>query len=62
MNPTTDIHPDAVLRVEFQRTLRVPDDGRRHHLPPGLGREAVAELGRGEGAGGVAAGQPSRHR
>ncbi|WP_137127118.1 hypothetical protein [Roseomonas sp. HF4] len=33
-----EIHPDAVLRVEFQRTLRVPDDGRRHHLPPGLGR------------------------
>lgn len=32
-----EIHPDAVLRVEFQRTLRVPDDGRRHRLPPGLG-------------------------
>jgi hypothetical protein len=33
-----EIHPDAVLRVAFQRTLRVPDDGRRHRLPPGLGR------------------------
>lgn len=33
-----EIHRDAVLQVEFQRTLRVPDDGRRHFLPPGLGR------------------------
>ena len=33
-----DIHRDAVLRVEFQRTLRVPDDGKRHRLPPGFGR------------------------
>ncbi|MBP0462705.1 hypothetical protein J5Y09_02170 [Roseomonas sp. PWR1] len=33
-----EVHRDAVLRVEFQRTLRVPDDGRRHRLPPGLGR------------------------
>lgn len=33
-----EVHPDAVLRVEFQRTLRVPDDGQRHFLPPGLGR------------------------
>jgi hypothetical protein len=33
-----EIHRDAVLRVEFQRTLRVPDDGRRHRLPPGFGR------------------------
>lgn len=33
----TDLHPDAALRVTFQRTLRVPDDGRTHYLPPGLG-------------------------
>ncbi len=33
-----EIHPDAVLQIEFQRTLRVPDDGQHHHLPPGLGR------------------------
>lgn len=25
------------FRVSFQRTLRIPDDGRRHPLPPGLG-------------------------
>ena len=33
-----EVHPDAVLRVEFQRTLRIPDDGRDYPLPPGLGR------------------------
>ncbi|WP_439576297.1 hypothetical protein [Elioraea sp.] len=33
-----EVHPDAVLRIDFQRTLRVPDDGQRHFLPPGLGR------------------------
>ena len=25
------------LRVSFQRTLRIPDDGKRYPLPPGLG-------------------------
>jgi hypothetical protein len=25
-----EIHEDAVLRVTFRRTLRVPDDGRQH--------------------------------
>src|SRR5687768_7757613 len=33
-----EIHPCARLRVEFQRTLRIPDDERDHALPPGLGR------------------------
>jgi hypothetical protein len=32
------IHRDAVLEVTFNQTLRVPDDGRQHNLPPGLGR------------------------
>ena len=36
-----EIHRHAVLHVQFQRTLRVPDDGRRHRLPPGLGRFPV---------------------
>ncbi len=27
-----------ILRVDFQRTLRIPDDGRNYPLPPGLGR------------------------
>jgi len=32
------IHPKAKLTVDFQRTLRIPDDGRDWPLPPGLGR------------------------
>ena len=33
-----EVHSDAVLRVDFQRTLRIPDDGSDYPLPPGLGR------------------------
>ncbi len=33
-----DIHPEADCSIEFQRTLRIPDDNRKHPLPPGLGR------------------------
>ena len=33
----TDLHPNATCTVEFQRTLRIPDDGNKHPLPPGLG-------------------------
>jgi hypothetical protein len=33
-----DVHRDAVFEVEFQRTLRIPDDGRHYPLPAGLGR------------------------
>lgn len=33
-----DVHADAVLHIDFQRTLRIPDDGRKYPLPPGLGR------------------------
>ncbi|MEO1527354.1 MAG: hypothetical protein AAFX06_18145 [Planctomycetota bacterium] len=33
-----EIHPDARLSIEFQRTLRIPDDGKTYSLPPGLGR------------------------
>lgn len=33
-----EVHPEAVLKVDFCRTLRVPDDGQRHYLPPNLGR------------------------
>lgn len=32
-----EVHADAVLRIQFQRTLRIPDDGRDYPLPPGLG-------------------------
>lgn len=32
-----ELHADAVLEVELQRTLRIPDDGRTYPLPPGRG-------------------------
>ncbi|MBM4030829.1 MAG: hypothetical protein FJ291_03490 [Planctomycetes bacterium] len=32
------VHPHAVLCVNFQRTLRIPDDDKEYPLPPGLGR------------------------
>lgn len=32
------VHPEAELRVDFQRTLRIPDDDQEYPLPPGLGR------------------------
>lgn len=33
-----EVHPSAVLRIQFQRTLRIPDDSGTYPLPPGLGR------------------------
>jgi hypothetical protein len=33
-----DVHPHAHVKLEFQRTLRIPDDDRVHQLPAGLGR------------------------
>jgi hypothetical protein len=32
-----DVHASATLTIEFQRTLRIPDDGTSHPLPPGFG-------------------------
>jgi len=32
-----EVHPEARLYIDFQRTLRIPDDGVDHHLPPGFG-------------------------
>ena len=33
-----EVHEDARFSLAFQRTLRIPDNGREHFLPPGLGR------------------------
>jgi hypothetical protein len=33
-----EVHPLASLSINFQRTLRIPDDGKTYPLPPGLGR------------------------
>ena len=32
-----EVHPQARLEIAFERTLRIPDDGKDHFLPPGLG-------------------------
>jgi len=32
-----DVHEDARMSINFQRTLRIADDGEVHYLPPGLG-------------------------
>ena len=39
-----EVHERARLRIEFQRTLRIPDDGRDYPLPPGLGRFPVRHV------------------
>ena len=32
------VHRNAELEITFQRTLRIPDDGKDYPLPAGLGR------------------------
>ena len=33
----SEVHDDAHCSIEFQRTLRIPDDDKSYPLPPGLG-------------------------
>jgi len=39
-----DVHEDAVCTIDFQRTLRIPDDGKDYPLPPGLGSFPLRHL------------------
>lgn len=39
-----EVHEDAWISIEFQRTLRIPDDGKAYPLPPGLGRFPLRHL------------------
>ena len=39
-----EVHEDAHCAIEFQRTLRIPDDERTWFLPPGLGRFPLRHL------------------
>ena len=32
-----EVHRFAELKIMFQRTLRIPDDGKVYELPPGMG-------------------------
>ena len=49
------VHEEAELGIEFQRTLRIPDDNREYRLPPGLGEISALSRGRlsGQPAGNV---------
>ncbi len=40
----SDVHPEAHCFIEFQRTLRIPDDQRDYPLPAGLGRFPLRHL------------------
>ena len=39
-----DVHADAACTIEFQRTLRIPDDDKDYPLPPGLGAFPLRHL------------------
>ena len=39
-----EVHPEALCSIEFQRTLRIPDDGTDYPLPPGLGSFPLRHL------------------
>ena len=39
-----EVHPEAECSMDFQRTLRIPDDDRDYPLPPGLGRFPLHHL------------------
>ncbi|MDE0239403.1 MAG: hypothetical protein OXQ84_04290 [bacterium] len=39
-----EVHAEARCAIEFQRTLRIPDDGRDYPLPPGLGTFPLRHL------------------
>ena len=39
-----EVHEAANFTIQFQRTLRIPDDGRDYPLPPGLGAFPLRHL------------------
>ncbi len=39
-----EVHEEARCSIEFQRTLRIPDDDKVYPLPPGLGRFPLRHL------------------
>ena len=39
-----EVHREALCSIEFQRTLRIPDDGTDYPLPPGLGSFPLRHL------------------
>jgi hypothetical protein len=47
------ILPDVRAKITFQRTLRIPDDGKDYSLPPGLGEFPVRHVDDYDGVPGV---------
>jgi hypothetical protein len=39
-----EVHSKAHLTIDFQRTLRIPDDGKDYPLPPGLGQFPIKHV------------------
>jgi hypothetical protein len=39
-----EVHQGAKGTIQFQRTLRIPDDGKHYPLPPGLGTFPVRHI------------------
>lgn len=39
-----ELHPNAGIRINFKRTLRLPDNDETHHLPPELGNFPLRHL------------------
>lgn len=39
-----EVHPGAKMSISFERTLRIPDDGKQYHLPPSLGHFPILDL------------------
>ena len=39
-----EVHEEATCSISFQRTLRIPDDGKTYPLPPGLGNFPLRHL------------------
>ena len=39
-----EVHADATCTIDFQRTLRIPDDGKDYPLPPGFGTFPLRHL------------------
>ena len=39
-----DKSPNAKISIGFERTIRVPDDDKRHYLPPSLGNFPIKHI------------------
>jgi len=47
------LHENAICQIRFQRTLRLPDDGKTYPLPAGLGAFPLRHIDDFAGRAGV---------